>query len=353
MTETESALPAESQPANPTGGTAPAEAGSGATPQSPAANPTDANADVTDPSTVEGAKPRSLSEVMDAALNGETNPEGKPAEESPTNANAEAGKAESDGGPKQDDPGKPKEEAAENVPFHKHPAWQRQIAKSKTLAGQVEQLTPKAQVVDELISYTGGEQGFQNARELMRTFATDPAAAVPMLETLLDDARGRSGLKLVSQDLTQKVETGELSEPDAIEIEKARAATRAAQQRQSEQQQRQQQEQAQASRQQIVTALDAWEKNVSRDPDYAGIKDLVEAKAALLLQQKIAEAKRPLNSHEMVGVAQASLDAVRQQIGKMLPRPGAIRPGPKPGSSVTASQRPRNLDEAMDAALTG
>lgn len=350
-TEPVETLPAESSPANPSGGAA--AAAQGATQDSPPVeNPTDANA-VTESSPVEGAKPRNISEAMDAAISGDPQPEAAQATDSPPEAEADAGNAEEAGEGHKDDPTKAAEAAAEQVPFHKHPVWQKHLAKEKALAGQVEQLQPKAQVVDELMTHTGGQDGFNNLRVLARQFAEDPAAAVPMLEQLLDDARGRSGLKLVSQDLIEKVNNGELDETHAIEVEKSRAVVKTAEQRKQETSQRQQMEQAKATQEAQVSALNAWEENVSRDPDYASMKDMVEDKAARLLQGKIAELRRPLSPAEMVGVAQAAYDAVRQQLGKLMPKPGAIRSGPKPGSSVTARVKPKSLDEAMDAALKG
>jgi hypothetical protein len=92
-----------------------------------------------------------------------------------------------------------------DVPFHNHPRWKQLLASEHAAKARVNELEPDAQVTGQIREAVGGDDGLRNAVELITTFATNPEAAVPMLEKLLGDAKQRAGLELTSEDLREDV----------------------------------------------------------------------------------------------------------------------------------------------------
>lgn len=316
-----------------------------------------------DSSTARGAKrPATLAEVVRLAA--AKQPTATPAESSPDSqaekgADASAGQdapAPDAAASKAatDEPAKTATDQGQgpdpnDVPFHKHPRWQELVKREQQLSGELATLKPKAEAVEELLTLTGGEQGFANMRALARAYAQDPAAAAPMLETLLADARNRAGLVISSPDLKQKVADGELSEDGALEIEQARRIkAMTAEQRQAEQR-RQQEAQGARTQQEMVAALNAWETNTAgKDPDYSALAEDVQDRLV-----RLAAGTPPRTADEAVQLAARAYREVKERNAARLPKPKPIKPPLIEGSSRTAKPAPKTLREVVERAARG
>ncbi len=252
-----------------------------------------------------------LEEPADAGDTGQEPGAEPKAESSPTHAEANDEQANAEGAADNQDERSTAEAKADgslNVPFAKRAEWTGLMAlvpqdkrgeviktirpvfeQAQRLDAQVRELTPKAAMVDEFRQHAGDEQGFNTMRQIIRAYATDPAASVPILEQMLVDAKQRGGLVVTSPDLQarlteidQQVADGVLDETvaakwkaDLTGVEKDRVAGKTAQAKlQSQEQARTQSasRQAQAAR---VDALNKWEENIrSRDPSFGDVTDI-------------------------------------------------------------------------------
>lgn len=308
--------------------------------ESPDANQTEES------STTEGAAPKTLAEVIARAAQAHSESEEEATEESPDSETAEAESSPDDDQAGKDEPGKVEgEQPKADVPFHKHPRWQEQVARNKELSQTVEALKPKAEIVQELVEATGGEEGFESLRQLAHSYAHDPANAVPLLEQLLADARQRGGMVLVSEDLKQRVADGELDEQAALEVEQARVQKKT----QAERSQLQQQQAVRANQEKMVKALNDVEVDyASRNPDYAEMQEQVKERLAFLCAEKY-----PQNPQEAVGMFRKACEDVKTRIRKLVPSRQPIKHLRGTGSSVGAKPAPKSLREVVELSAAG
>jgi hypothetical protein len=306
---------------------------------SPAATP-DAKGSP-DPSPEQGAKkPATLAEVVRQAAESPTTKSTEQSVPKTEPAPAEAAKDET----VQAKPAKPGEQQ-QDVPFHTHPRWQEKVAQVRELNDKVAVLETRAKTVDELMSYTGGEQGFENAKALMRAYSQDPATAVGMLETLLSDARNRAGLVLQSDDLRKRVDEGLLDEASALEIEQSRKVK--SNHEQVEQQRRV--DQVRQTQQAMVTALNSWEANIrSNEPDYNVLAEDVQDRLT-----RLATLTPPRTPEDAIKLAVQALADVKKRNAARMPKAPAIKPGPVDNSSRTAVPAPKTLEEVVRMAARG
>jgi hypothetical protein len=332
----------------------------------------------------EGIKPGTEVKKPEAAKADES-PEGK--KEEPPKGD-EAAKAA-------DDVLTPEQEEQLTKAFSERPEWQQALklvapgrekdmraalrpilARETQLAGQVERLKPAGEVVSEMLQSVGGnEKGFNNIRNLIRSFDADPATAVPMLEMLLTDAQGRAGMVLTSPELVtesrrldQEVADGtktpeeiQKRKAELLELEKSRVVQRRTE-TQSEQQrklaeQKALAEQGRAILSEIKTAVDAWETNVKKtDPDYPKIRTLVIDRIRILAEARTNELGRALKGAEAVEVSTEALKQIKSDISALLPKPKsrqAITGGGSSNGSRQQSTTERERYEARIAKLEG
>lgn len=288
-----------------------------------------------DSSPDQGAKPKNLSDALDAAADKIL------AEDSPTEE-AETGDEAEQSSEVEPEDGKAKSKD-DDVPFNKHPRWQEMLREKKELTTKVQELETRAGLVSELEQYTGGQEGLQNLRALARTFDQSPADAVPMLEKLLEDARARGGLVISDDDLKADLDAGLVSEERAKELQQARIER---QNREQAEKQRGEQGQAQA-KQAIVTALDAWQQNIqSKNPDFGKLQPRVQREF-----QALCAVNHPANPQEAVQLAQKAYDDVLSWVQQQLPKPRANNPVRSLNGAGKPTRKPTSVDDAMDAAL--
>lgn len=330
-----------------------------------------------------------LEEPADAGDPGTATEAESKAEEAPTHAEPNDEQAEADGAADKQDERSTAEAKADgslNVPFAKRPEWEglmklvpeaaRKDAiktirpvfeQAQRFEAQVKELTPKAALVDEFRSHAGDEAGFQTMRQIIRAYATDPAASVPILEQMLTDARQRGGLVVTSPDLTarlteidQQVADGVLDETvaakwkaDLGDVEKARVNGKTAQARLTQQEQAQQKARATAAQQARVEALNQWEENIrSRDPSFGNVTDVNDPEHGKSVADQVLMAIR-LKASDHPQATTEDLIAEANRVHRLAKSrltgpPRQQRVMTAAGSSVTATRKPMSVRDAMD-----
>lgn len=304
------------------------------------AAPSAESPDVTEessPST--GDKPATLEDAISAALAEEKEPEPQadatPAEET---AKSEPSVDEPEG--KKEEPAQAEKKDDLNLD-----------ALSKKAQNRFRELSKEnsefRSTFDELTRYAGGEQGFHNFRELLRLHADDPAAAVPMLEQVLQDARTRAGLVVQSDDIRRKLDDGLVDEDSAVELEKARKERERVRQREQQAVHERELQAAKQLQEAQVAALNAWEKNVKeRNPDYDSMVDRVRDRFIALATQE-----PPRTPDEAVALSEQALKEVTQWAKRLVPAKKPTKVTAQSGSSAKVTAKPRNLDEVISRLL--
>ena len=204
------------------------------------------------------------------------------------------------------------------------------------LTSQVEQAKPAIEVVQEMMQSVGGSDvGFSNMRNLIKSFDQDPANAVPMLETLLSDAKKRAGLVVSSpellteqQKLQEQLDSGlidtqaaETRKQELLELQQARTLKEQQKLTAQQRDQRQAAEQQQAAVQEIQQAAQQWEKEkLANDPDYLPLKNLHTSRVMQLAEAKVAELGRMLNGKEAKALADDALKQIKSEVGQLIPK---------------------------------
>lgn len=238
-----------------------------------------------------------------------------------------------------------------------------------TLNTQLEAVKPAQQVVQEMLQSVGGsQQGFDNMRNLIRLYDSDPDKAVPQLEMLLNDARQRAGLVLQSPDLkteaervSQALKDGVMDQTDAdrrlqelTELEQARSGTKRQQQREESERQRQSREQAELKQSQAVKTLNETESNwvaekTRSDPDFEAVQELQGKFTRLNVSEFAWENGRLPNVKEAVDLLEKSLKEAKAEAMKFKPRPRerqVVKGGE--GSSGINRQQPMSEQEEFE-----
>lgn len=310
--------------------------------------------------------------------------EEKPAEEKAADAAAVDSEAEAN----TDEPAKSEEktEGSLDTPFDKRPEWTAAIkalgkdadkvkpilrdlmTRETKLNERVTQLQPLADVTTELEAQCGGKDGFAGTRKLVRLFNESPADSVPMLETLLADARKRAGLEITSTDLMEQskaidkqLEEGLIEPAEAqrqrkllIEAETGRATGKRAQQQAQADQQQQQVRAAQAAMQSKMDAINAWESNARKmNPDFGDVTPFDSPKHGISVADQVFDAiclkfqNNPnATSEQLLVEADRVLKLAKGRLASPVLR--TSKPVTSQGSSVTAKPKPKTLREALD-----
>lgn len=357
-------------------------------------NPNDANGGKS--SDPQGAKKqRTIREALDGAKLEQPKADGAEgdgdaAEDSPTHQTAEPGDPAGAGATK-DERGTQAPTTGDDSTdalFHKRPEWSeltkvlgedeakkvrpilRKVLEREThLTRQVQALQPSAEVVTELRELTGDDEGFKTMRNIVRSYATEPATAIPILEQMLEDARQRAGFTLVSDDLKQRaaaidkrVTDGELDPEEAdtlkqtlLEAEKARAGKKQAETRLQEREKQISTAGEREASLAMANALNSWEKSiVERDPDFGAVTDDSDPDHGRSVADQVFDALRlkrlsspNCTTEQLVTEAQRAYKLAKGRIGG-----GGARREQRPvlsqGSSITAKPKPKTMREAMD-----
>lgn len=301
-----------------------------------------------DDSRNEGAKePKSVLDAVKAAL------KKSPVEKSP------APKGEKESAEAADDAAKPegdaakdgdKAEAEEKLPFHKHPAWQKHLAKERDLTAQVDQLRPKAERYDQMQSMVQRanlvKEEVDAGFNIMAAMKGDPHKALDLLTPYYNALLEVTGRGALPKDLRERVDAGRVTEEDAREMARTRAEAAAANKRAESVTVQSRQEAAAAVTNDIIAGVSEWENAwKARDPDYPNKQPLVEARVNLLAQQK-----PPRNRAEALELCKQAQEQVEKSLKPFVPKKEAVKPSPD-GSSVKTTRAPKSSLEAAQAAL--
>lgn len=339
-----------------------------------------------------GAKePGSLAEALAAVKleqPGEETPgagsgEEQQSEESPTTDKPDATETDADEpkGEKDEPPaGEGAKPEAGDAHFHARPEWQDAVklggdkikpilrklfGREAQLNQQVDRQRQELTHLTELKQYTGDDTGFNQLKHIVRAYANDPAAAVPILEKMLADSRQRAGFELSSDDLKaqagridQLVSDGLMDESTAeaqrkilTEAERARAGHKQATSRLSEQ------ERAQAHQQQEreLASINAWEESIRQlDADFGQVTDVDDPNHGVSVADQVFDAmciKRQARPDATVAdllneAKRAYRIATERRAPKVLRQQRVITS--HSSSSPTAKPAPRSVREAMD-----
>ncbi len=231
----------------------------------------------------------------------------------------------------------------------------------------VKRLKPAVDLVNEFRHYAGDEQGFEQMRHIIRQYATDPAASVPVLEGMLQDARQRAGLVVTSDDLKARLDeidaqvaAGELSETvaekwkaDIAATEQSRAGTRQAATKLQAHETTQQRQAAQAMVQARAKALNDWEARIQQtEPSFGEITDVTDPNHGKSLADDVFDGvtlfmTRVPNATpaQLVGEAERVLKLAKAKRGQAIRQQRVIT---SEGSSINAKRKPRTVMEAMN-----
>lgn len=306
----------------------------------PAATPSDASIEGGAPSAEDANQPKSMLEAVEAAI--------KPASEGDSSKPKVQEKTEAEKAADAADPAKPKEaEEDQPPPFHEHPAWQRQIAKVKERDEKIAALSPKAEQFDKIVEFA--ERSNLSDKELdagfniMALMRRDPAKALEALRPYVSALQKAVG-EVLPDDLRADVEKGNISEPHAKELAKARASQAGSKVSAAE---RAKQESTRLAAD-MKTAVQTWEGQwASSDPDY-------EKKAKLTrdrLVAKISADGMPETVADMVALAKVAKAEIDKEVGGFMPRPAAIKSEPNPGAARVTTTAPKTMLEALEAGL--
>ncbi|MDE2098695.1 MAG: hypothetical protein KGL39_15685 [Patescibacteria group bacterium] len=236
------------------------------------------------------------------------------------------------------------------------------------LAQAVEAAKPAQAVVQEMMQSVGGsEQGFTNMRHLIKSFDQDPAGAVPMLETLLNDAKKRAGLVLQSPELTgeaatlkQQLDANVIDQEsydkrmkELLELEQVRTSQKRTQQQNEETRQRQAREQSEQQTQAAAEAINqaeaAWVADKSKkDADFKAVEGLHGAFARQNALDFFNTHKRLPNATEAVAILENSLKQAKAEAKKFAPKPKqrlAVTGGSNGSSGNNRQQPASEFDE--------
>jgi len=290
-----------------------------------------------------------VKDVVKKPEEGEASPALKPQEGS-SDGKPSAGKAAA---------AEPKDDDA-SVPFHKHPAWQRRVAREKVLAGENETLTAQVtelkrqadqlKVIEDFrasngISVDETVAGFK----MMALIKQDPAKALPELRKIVGSLELAIGERL-PEDLQAQVDKGAIDETAAKETARLRAVNKRLTETVDQSRTRETEREVAGTREAIRSEVSKWEQGLkASDPDWSEKSELVQDKVLAIVQ---ATGRAPATPEDALALAQTAYAEVNKTFARLRPAPRATRPAPASGSSATgAKAQPKTMLEAARMAV--
>lgn len=285
--------------------------------------------------------PKSVLDAVIAGLEKEKKPAAAaPGEEPPAAPAAGAGgEPPASGDEQQPKPGDPPKNANTRI---------------RDLISQVKGLEPKARYFDEMSAWATqnglDEQDIKYALNLIRLVKNDPAGAHKLLQPLANRVAVAVGEQLPS-DLQEKLDKGLISEDDARELARRRAA-------EGFNGERNRREAAQRERNRVVhdaqqragaigTAVSTWERDWQKnDPDYSKKQKFVSAEIARLMNEEGV----PLTPQDALDQAKRALETVEQNMTGILPPRKQLQPAVG-GAAPRSSAPPTSSFEAAKKGL--
>jgi len=318
----------------------------------------------TDPSAVEQDEPTSLTDVLEATL--EAGEEGVEEEVSGDPSTPPDGAVEED--PEAE--GKPKAEGEEgdeenfdDLPFHKHPRFQKLISERNELRDEREAWeTEKTELGDKASRYEAvngfltesnisGEE-FGQLLEMGSLLKNDPAQFMEKIQPYLQQAGVFTG-DVLPDDIMQDIQNGYMSEERGRELAALRAKGSFQQNKieQTNQSLNDQERQRtfETMMQNNQTAVSSWEQQWKRtDPDYDKKQPLVLQAYGSLCQQK-----PPQTPEDAVKLAQEAREGVEAHLRTLLPKKPPVEPVTESGRGSASTPEPKNVRDIVDQFTSG
>lgn len=267
--------------------------------------------------------------------------------EDPEGASSDAN-GKKDGEGKSEEDGDKKPDAKEDTRFDKHPRFVE-------LRTQVAELKPKAEFYDKITGFMSQNdltsQEVSEGMVIMALMKRDPQAAYKALQPYMQQLESFTGDRL-PQDLSERVDAGEISEAAAREMAALRAGrehTEAMTQRDREREQERQSQEIAGRR---VKAVNDWaDAQRSSDPDFAKLEPLVRDRARVMVDDLVKEGRPPATPEAAVQVVKEAYDALKGTLKPFRPQKPGIKHVPSSGStSMNAQTQPKS---SLDAARQG
>jgi hypothetical protein len=227
----------------------------------------------------------------------------------------------------------------EKLPFNNHPRFKALIQEKNSYkedAAHFRSLSHYMAVNN--LSADEVNQGL----ELLSAIKSDPMKAREMLagtNKYLAEVAG----EILPADVSELVDSGEISESAAKELARTKAQLAFEQQKQVAMQQQQQNYNADIARNQIVGAIEQWDQQVmTRDPDYQSKRQLV------LKNLELAQMRQPARTpQEALAYAENAYKEANDYLKNLMPKKVEIR---QPTSSQSVSQakfKPSSLEDVI------
>lgn len=231
--------------------------------------------------------------------------------------------------------------------------------RTKHLAGEVERLTPDAQVGRQVLDYIES-RGIEPAEldNILELAALTKSGryddALKVLTPIFSELQTRAG-NVLPADLQQQVQLGHLTLAHAKELHKARTTAKNATARETAVRKADAEKSAQAAHAETVrtsaSAADEWgRKKATTDPDWSLKQELVTAEVELRARRMAASGKFP-TAQETVALLEESLKTVDARLKTLAPKPTAVRTVTGAPASPRSQARPATLMAAIDQAL--
>ena len=266
-------------------------------------------------------------------------------------SSAEASEA---GKPGAEPPKQPDNENYSDVPFNKHPRFRQLLSENKANKGDAE----RYRQVDTFIRDNG--MSAQEAADLLTVGAmakTNPAKAWELARPWVENLLKAAG-EVLSPELTQAVESGQMTREAAYEVSRARASVASVEASRSFETRRASEKAESEASAAITDAARDWEtERAARDPNFAAkvepiLREITWRKAQGDVPKNAAEVKAQLDDvYKAVNAALAPPAAA----SGAAPRPGVPRKATTPvvGGSVAAGNAkpaPRSMLEVIQQA---
>jgi hypothetical protein len=266
----------------------------------------------------------------------------------------------SDSPPEESDQQKPaeaedrKEDDFTDVPFNKHPRFQKLVQEKNSYKAKLAEYEPDARQYREIQTFMETNQ--LTPEEVAEGFAImaqmksgDPAKAYEALQKQVEALAERSGKKLPAS-LQERVEQGYVDEETARSLYQSQLQA----QRQAEQAERQLQMRSQQDeRQQVVSiasAVQAWESATKgSDPDFELKVDLVKDR----VRAHVLANGMPRSADEAVRLSKDAYESVSEVLRRAKGPKQAMRPAVGGKVNGSAAPEPKNLLDVIRRASAG
>lgn len=236
------------------------------------------------------------------------------------------------------------EDSYEDVPFNKHPRFQRLVEEKNAYKVDAERYNNITNFLDEnRVSADEAAAGLQ----IMALMKKDPVEALNALKPYIETLSQAAGYVL-PEDIQSKVNDGYMDEDVGRELARSRAqAQHERTQREALVQNQQQQTQA-AHLHDVAMSVTEWEDRTrSTDPDY----ELKQAEIDDRVRVMVQEFGRPNTTQDALAMAKKAYSEVTERHKKRYGNRPAMRTASGVNLAGTPTAEPNSLMEAVQAAM--